>query len=264
MNPHQKLSASTMLKPPAALMVDLDGTLMGKEKISPRVARTVKEASRRLPISIATGREAADALKFARQLGLTAPQVCDGGATALNPLTGKRIWTSALPESCAEFIVTNLSRVKVPFIATHPGGSVTSLAGIRDWKLTRISALDIDEASADRLVAKFYGDPALCVIKVFLYYNGLWAVDFTPIGVDKGTAAQRLARIMGIEVDQMVGVGDSYNDLPLLEACGYSIAMGGAPEELKAVADYVAPPVGEDGLAVALEEFVLPRLETSL
>ena len=36
--------------------------------------------------------------------------------------------------------------------------------------------------------------------------------------------------------------------------------MGDAPDSLKAIADYVAPSVDEDGLAVAIEEFVLPRL----
>jgi hydroxymethylpyrimidine pyrophosphatase-like HAD family hydrolase len=170
------------------------------------------------------------------------------------------IWTSALPEERAQTIVTTLSRLNTPFIATHLSGSFTRLADIRDWGLIRISAMDIDEASADRLASQFCGDPALNVVKVFLHYNDLWAVDFTPVGVDKGTAAQKLADIMGIEVCQLVGAGDSYNDLPMLKTCGLSIAMGGAPPEVKAVADYIAPTVEEDGLAVAIEEVVWPLL----
>jgi len=55
-------------------------------------------------------------------------------------------------------------------------------------------------------------------------------------------------------------VGDSYNDLPMLESCGFSIAMGDAPQEVKDAADFVAPSVQEDGLAVAIDEFVIPRL----
>ncbi|HZA24445.1 MAG TPA: HAD family hydrolase [Dehalococcoidia bacterium] len=247
-------------KRPAALMVDLDGTLVGKGSVSPRVAKAISQVSAYLPVSIATGREAADALQFAHQLNLTAPQICDGGATALNPVNGRAIWTSALPEECAETIVTTLNRLKTPFMATHPSGSFTKLADIRDWGLIRISAMDIDKASADRLATLFCGDPALNVVKVFLHYNDLWAVDFTPVGVDKGTAAQKLADMMGIEVCQLLGAGDSYNDLPMLKACGLSIAMGGASPEVKAVADYIAPTVEEDGLAVAIEEVVLPLL----
>ena len=65
---------------------------------------------------------------------------------------------------------------------------------------------------------------------------------------------------VGVNVQEMVAAGDSYSDLPLLNVCGFAIAMGDAPQELQAVADYVAPPAEEDGLAVAIEEFVLPRL----
>ena len=88
----------------------------------------------------------------------------------------------------------------------------------------------------------------------------MWAVDFTRRGVDKAAATTVLANMIGVELGQMAGAGDSYNDLPLLQVCGLAIAMGDAPEELKAFADYVAPSAEEDGLAVAIEEFILPRL----
>jgi len=46
----------------------------------------------------------------------------------------------------------------------------------------------------------------------------------------------------------------------MLQSCGFSVAMGNAPPEVKAAADFVAPPVSEDGLAVAIFEYVLPRI----
>ena len=70
----------------------------------------------------------------------------------------------------------------------------------------------------------------------------------------------RHAELNGIETSQIIAAGDSYNDIPLLEACGLRIAMGNAVPELKALADYVAPSVDQDGLATAIDEFVLPRL----
>ena len=45
--------------------------------------------------------------------------------------------------------------------------------------------------------------------------------------------------------------------IPLLMACGLKIAMGNAYEELKSIADYVAPPIEEDGVADAIEKFIL-------
>lgn len=247
-----------------ALVVDLDGTLIDRnEQVSPRVSQAVAQVARRIPVSIATGREPSDVIKFARQLSLVSPQICDGGATILDPSNGEHLWYNPLDPADAEQIVRQLDRMEANFIATHPGGSVYSISGVSHWNLTRVSALDLEEQAADTLVTKFRGAGETQAVKVYLPYNGLWAVDFTRKGVDKATAAVRLAGMLGVETEQMAAAGDSYNDTPLLRICGVAIAMGDAPEELKAIADYVAPPVEEDGLAVAIEEFLLPRLEPS-
>ena len=244
-----------------AAVIDLDGTLIGRdEEISARVNRTVTRLSKLLPVSIATGREAADTIKFARQLGLTSPQICDGGATILDPASGRPVWTDPLHPDHAREIIQTLQSAKARFIATHPEGSVTSYSHITHWNLIRVSALDLDEQGADRMVRHFAANQALNVVKVYLPYNDLWAVDFTNSQVDKGAATIKLGQMISVDVGDMMGAGDSYNDLPLLRLCGFSIAMGGAPGELKAIADFVAPTVEEDGLAVAIEEFVLPRL----
>jgi hydroxymethylpyrimidine pyrophosphatase-like HAD family hydrolase len=55
----------------------------------------------------------------------------------------------------------------------------------------------------------------------------------------------------------MIGVGDGHNDLPLFEACGFRVAMGNADEELKKLADYIAPSVEDDGIVDVIEKFIL-------
>ena len=244
-----------------ALLLDLDGTLIGRdERIAARVARAVSTVSDRLSVSIVTGREPADVLRFARQLRLTAPQVSDNGALILEAASGRRLWSIALRPDDARQIVTRLEEQGVDFIATHPGGTAHDAAKVSDWNLTRVSALDLTEIRADEVAAHFQPNPNLHVVKAFLPYNGLWAVDFTRIGVNKATAVRELARMLRTNPEMMIAVGDSYNDLPLLEACGLRIAMGNAPETLKAIAHHVAPTVDDDGLAAAIEEFVLPTL----
>ena len=244
-----------------ALVIDLDGTLINRsERISPRVARAMAAVSGKIPVAIATGREPAHAMKFAGQLGLTGPQVCDGGATILDPITGESLWRVPLLPEHARLIVHRLHRMTAAFIATYPGGSITSAAQVPHWNLTRVSALDLTEETADALVATLGPIPDLRAVKVYLPYNGMWAVDFTHGSVDKATAVLKLGEIIGVEPSRMAAAGDSYNDLPLLKACGLRIAMQDAPEELKAIAHYVAPSAEEDGLAVAIEEFLLPRL----
>ncbi len=244
-------------------LVDLDGTLIdGNEKMSPRVSRAVAKASASLHVSIATGREPDGAIPYARQLGLTAPQISDGGANVFDPTTGKSLWTAPLSQENVEEILAEIRGIDVALFATYPGGTITRAEDTAGRDLTRVSLLDVDGEMADRLLAMFAKNPALNVVKVFLPYNRLWAVDITRDGVNKGTATRWVAERLGVESDQMIAIGDSYNDLPLLEACGLRIAMSGAPEELKALAHYVAPPVEEDGVAVAIEEYILPRLQS--
>ena len=68
-----------------ALVVDLDGTLINRsETISGRVKQAVEQVAKQIPVSIATGREMAHVIDFARQLALTSPQICDGGAMVLD------------------------------------------------------------------------------------------------------------------------------------------------------------------------------------
>lgn len=243
------------------LMLDLDGTLIGRDsQVSPRVSSAVGRVSDRIQVSIATGREPSDVVRFARQLKLEGPQISDNGALMLDPRTGATIWSSPLGVSVAAEILGRLDESTANFMATHPGGTVTDPADAVDLELTRISVLDLDEAAADSMVADFAVVESTDVVKVYLPYNGFWAVDFTALGVNKATATQELARVSGADRSQVIAAGDSYNDLPLFEAAGLRIAMADAPDELKELADYVAPRVEEDGLAVAIDEFVLPRL----
>ena len=246
--------------PYAGLLVDLDGTLLAVDTVSPRVAQAVRRVNELLPVSIASGRRSSDVIHYARELGLTAPQISNGGATLLEPADGSILWNRALPPARAREIIARLDRAAVNFIATHPAGDAAAAAEIVHWDLTRISAMDIPEADADALAAAFAGYADLNVVKVYLHYNGWWAVDFTAAGVDKGAAARELAKRLGVEPSQFIAAGDSYNDLPLLQAAGLRIAMAAAPAELRAMSDFVAPPVERDGLAVAIDRRVLPSL----
>ena len=106
----------------------------------------------------------------------------------------------------------------------------------------------------------FAHDPEMHVDRAWLPYNGLLAVDFTGGGVDKGSTAHKVADMLRVGIDCIVAVGDSYNDISMLRACGLAIAMGDAPDEVTAVADRVVPSVDEDGLAVAIDEIILPGI----
>ena len=75
--------------------------------------------------------------------------------------------------------------------------------------------------------------------------------------VDKGEALRFVAARLGVEMHDVAAIGDSWNDAPLLEAAGFGIAMGSAPDELRKVAKAVVSDVQADGVAEAIERYVL-------
>jgi len=86
--------------------------------------------------------------------------------------------------------------------------------------------------------------------------NGL---DVMAPDVSKGSGMAQLARIRGIDLKEVIAFGDHDNDASMIAMAGTGIAMGQATEAARAVADLIAPPCEEDGVAVAIESYILPR-----
>ena len=78
-----------------------------------------------------------------------------------------------------------------------------------------------------------------------------------PAGCSKASAVSALAERYEIPLTQVMALGDSYNDLEMLRLVGLGIAMGQAPEQVKAAAKAVTATNREDGVALALERFIL-------
>lgn len=88
-----------------------------------------------------------------------------------------------------------------------------------------------------------------------------WLVEATAPGVDKGSGLRKLCDLLGVDIARVIAVGDSDNDIPMLRAAGLGVAMGNANERVKAVADWIAPSLEEDGVAATIQRWVLaPRM----
>ncbi len=83
------------------------------------------------------------------------------------------------------------------------------------------------------------------------------AVDVVAKGGSKYQGILKYMEHYGISQEETMAFGDGENDMEMLEKAGLSIAMGNAPEEVKAVADYVTDDIDEDGILHALEHFGL-------
>lgn len=244
-----------------AAALDLDGTIIGPDElITPRVKDAVQRLAARIPVFIATGREPQDVFEYAGQLGLTGPQLSDGGAAILDPVARRHIWSANLGPELAPDVLGLIEQLDARFVATHVQGTFRRVVDIPDWEIVRISALDLSRESAEALVRQFRDHPRMSVILASLPYNGLWAVDFTRLGVDKGSGVARMGEMLGVVPSEVACVGDSYNDLPMFATCGLAIAMGGSPEDIKSASTLTAPTVEEDGLADAIDRHILPRV----
>ena len=173
-------------------------------------------------------------------------------------MTSTHVWSANLGPELAPEVMALIGELRARFVATHIQGTYRSVSDIPDWDIVRISALDLSREAAEELTRKFQEHPRMSVILASLPYNGLWAVDFTRSGVDKGSGIARMGEMLGVDPASMACVGDSYNDLPMFATAGLAIAMGDAPDDIKSAAAMTVPPVEKDGLAYAIDRHILP------
>lgn len=76
-------------------------------------------------------------------------------------------------------------------------------------------------------------------------------------GTDKGKGLLKLGESLGIKKEEIMACGDGMNDLEMLKAVGFGVAMANGEPQVKEIADYIAEPNDEDGVAKAIEKFVL-------
>lgn len=92
-------------------------------------------------------------------------------------------------------------------------------------------------------------------------YTGLYVEVFAK-GASKGTALSALAAHLGIRKEEIACIGDGENDLSMFNASGLKIAMGNSVPELKEKADFVTGSNNRNGVAEAVERYILAQSGT--
>ncbi|MGM9988092.1 MAG: Cof-type HAD-IIB family hydrolase [Bacillaceae bacterium] len=82
-------------------------------------------------------------------------------------------------------------------------------------------------------------------------------LEFTKKGINKGASLHYLLQQLGIDKEEVIACGDSYNDLDLIKYAGLGVAMGNAQATVKEAADYITTSNNEEGIALVVEEFML-------
>ena len=97
----------------------------------------------------------------------------------------------------------------------------------------------------------------LKTIPVSAVWSSSTSMEITHPEAQKGIALEALCKLLEIPLENTLALGDSGNDESMLKAAGTGIAMGNAPDFIKAVADEVTERSDRDGAAMAIERFAL-------
>lgn len=258
--------------------LDLDGTLIGPDLvIRPRVRDAIVRARRAgAEITIITGRMFAAARPFAETLGITGPIVCYQGAAVFDSSTGVTLReTPVKPDVTREVLewahahgvhvqcyaddtlyVEEINRFSERYttLARVEPVLVPSLrAEFAHRPTIKLVLVDEPERSNQHLEAL----KTLLGSRAYLTRSHVDFVEVVDPAVNKGEALRFIAERFDVPLEETLAVGDAWNDLPLLVAAGVGVAMGSAPPELVARADAVVGDVAHDGVAEAIERFVL-------
>lgn len=261
------------------LACDVDGTLLGKDlQISLRVQQAIARArDAGVHVVLATGRMPAATRSYVDLLQLHGPQIYYNGALVatpdgaslfhlpidldvaravikraraeqlhLNAYVGDTIYVDRLtPE--AEF-TRQLNRVD-----PVPVGDLLSFLVEAPTKLVIVRLPRVEDGLISRLAAALDG-PVSISSSVPQY------CEIINSAVDKGRALRALAEHLGLRIDEVAAIGDGDNDATLLKAAGVAFAMGNATPGLKSLADVVVESVDDDGVAEAIDRYILRSL----
>lgn len=267
-------------QPVRFLLSDMDGTLLLPDHtLSQRTidaVRSLREAG--VLFSLATGRPPKAMLQQIEALGVDLPTAAFNGGTIVNP-DGSLLVAHYLPATTA--------LIALATFADQPDVEIWVFSG-GDWLLKDphgpmvpreqhglgyppvvVESFEPYLQRIDKIVATSNNTELLIELEAQLLakVNGMAQVsrsqpvylDVTALEANKGTALATLAAHLGIPLEQTAAIGDGGNDPAMFHCAGLSIAMGQAEEAVKRQADVVTAPNTEDGVALAIENYILPR-----
>lgn len=257
------------------IALDVDGTLLNDDhELTPRVKHAVRAAeSRGAEIVLCTGRGSNSALPVLETLGLEGTMITHNGASIVDSATRSVLFETAIEPAKAERFMAYLHGRNIHFdmntsfeLFVHRlDDHLEALYG----KFLVIPAIrGREEGMPDRTVK-------ICVYapkELLDIVEGEWRdwshelqiirsadhfIDIQHPQASKGKALEKLAGIRGIPREQILAIGNYYNDIGMLEYAGCGVAMANSPEDVKAAANEVTLSNNEDGVAAALERLGL-------
>ena len=268
------------------LAFDLDDTLLDdKKQVTEGTKKALLEAyNKGYVLCIATGRALSAVSPEALALGIFSYAVTSNGARVLDLKTGETIYKNCLTKEAlapAMPYVEDPAQMKEVFYNGRVYDQQDCLDHLELYGVNNEAmryyirqSRDVCENSLE-FIEEHYGD----LETVTMFYNDLDKrdrcfeelkriptittvislvnnVEIIANGSSKGNGLKMLAEILGYGMENVMAFGDNNNDVSMLEPVGIGVAMGNAPDAVKAIADVVTLKHTEDGVAYMLEKML--------
>ncbi|MFD3446773.1 Cof-type HAD-IIB family hydrolase [Microbacteriaceae bacterium 4G12] len=265
------------------IVLDLDDTLLRDDHtISTRTKEALMEAQQLgVKVVLASGRPTYAMRKIAEELHLAEYGsfiLSFNGAKIINCQTNEELFSSTLsPQTVHELY--DISRQEDVWIHTYVGDTIVTESHNQYTKIegdiTGMPVIEVSnfkEAVTEPVVkVLMLEDPEKLANvekklqqelagKLSVMRSKPFFLEFTEAGVTKGTSLSQLIEKLGITREEVIAMGDSYNDLAMIEFAGLGVAMGNAPDDIKESANYVTDTNMNDGVAKVVERFVLKHM----
>jgi Cof subfamily protein (haloacid dehalogenase superfamily) len=259
---------------PRLVALDVDGTLITYRDFhappAPAVLEAVERARRAgVHAVVATGRSLHSTYPIFDALGLeNGFAVCSNGAVVVDVATRQPI--DVVTFDALDPVRYFAEQIPDAVLAVEELGVGFRISGDNvnfefDGQVDVVPHDELVQGPVTRLVVRWpEGDRDR--LKAIAAEMGLPAVDYAigytawldimPAGVTKAEGLDKVCFRLGVAPEEVLAFGDGHNDMAMLAWAGRGVAMGNAPDDVKAVADEVAPHVDEDGVAVVLDRYL--------
>lgn len=259
------------------IAADMDGTLLNDSgEITPKTVAAIKEAvSRGVVFTISTGRPIQGVDKYNVLLNLNAPIITYNGAMIVRSDTREVLFSKTLLCDDAlrilnignEMGVTMCVWADNKLYCNVRNEKVDAYKKLSDVEPILIDDYDVLAKSVTKIL--WYDDPTVisklqnqlkdvAFDKVTYCTSKPTFLEFFNCDVSKAEAMKTIGKIYGIKREEMIAIGDGYNDLSMIQFAGLGVAMANAPDGVKQQSDYITNcSNNSDGIAEVLNKFVL-------